>query len=364
MGGRLGLRARLLASHLLVVAVGTITLFSAAAIVIPGALEMAMGHAMTGIDATMAPVIRRAFLDAAASALLIAAIAATGAATAMSLVLALRIWSPIARVADEGRRIADGRYAERVPIDSEDEIGELAGSFNRMAEALESTERGRLRLVGDVANELRTPLATVDGYLEGLQDGVVEPSERTWNVMRTETQRLCRLVNDLQELWRAEARQLPMSMTRVEVQPVLSGLASRFSATAVERSVALRVDVGEGVPPVHADPERLVQVLDNLVSNAVRVAPDASRVTISARATTDRVRVAVEDQGPGLTPDQRDRVFERFYRLDTSRSRVLGGSGLGLAISRALVDAMEGRIWAESEGAGRGSTFVIELARA
>lgn len=364
MNRRLKLRGRLLTSHLLVVVVGMITLFSAVGIVTPGALDMAMGHAMgDAMDSMMTPIVRRAFLDAVASALVIAGIVATGSAVVMSVVLSSRFSAPIRRLSAASRRIADGRYAERVPVTSEDEIGELAGSFNRMAEALESTERRRLQLVGDVAHELRTPLATVDGYLEGLQDGIIRPSERTWDLLRTETGRLSRLVNDLQELWRAEARQLPMSIASLDVEPVLVRLADRFRAPALERSVQVRVDVAPGISPVRADPERLVQVLDNLVGNALRFSPEASRVTVSARSTADGVKLAVADQGPGLTEEQRDRVFERFYRVDPSRSRALGGSGIGLAIARALVDAMGGRIWAESEGPGRGATFVIELPR-
>ncbi len=363
MNRRLKLRGRLLTSHLLVVVVGTITLFSAVGIVAPGALDMAMDHAMgDGMDDIMTPVIRQAFQDAVASALVIAATAAGAAAVVVSIVLSSRVSRPIARLAAASRRIANGRYAERVAVTSQDEIGDLADSFNRMAESLESTERRRLQLVGDVAHELRTPLATVDGYLEGLQDGVIRPSDRTWDLLRTETARLSRLVNDLQDLWRAEARQLPMSMASVE--PLLVGLADRFRAQALERPVEIRMDVAPDVTDVRADHERLAQVLDSLVSNALRYSPEASRVTVSARVADDGVRLAVADQGPGLTEEQRDRVFERFYRVDPSRSRALGGSGIGLAIARALVDAMGGRIWAESKGPGHGATFAIELPRA
>ena len=364
MNSRLKLRGRLLASHLLVVVVGTITLFSAVGIVAPGALDMAMDHAMgDGMNDIMTPVIRRAFQDAVASALVIAATAAGAAAVVVSIVLSSRVSRPIARLAVASRRIANGRYAERVAVTSQDEIGDLADSFNRMAESLESTERRRLHLVGDVAHELRTPLATVEGYLEALQDGVIMPSGETWDLLRTETARLSRLVNDLQELWRAEARQLPVSMASVDVRQVLGGLAHRFRAQALERSVEIRMDVAPDVTDVRADPERLAQVLDNLVSNALRYAPGASRVILAARATADGVQLAVSDEGPGLTEDQRNRVFERFYRVDPSRSRALGGSGIGLAIARALVDAMGGRIWAESEGPGHGATFAIELPR-
>mgnify|MGYP001614692875 CR=1 FL=1 len=368
MSPRIRIRERLLVSHLVVVAVGTVTLFSAVGLVAPGAFDEAMGHSMgdgiDGMDDMMSGLVRAAFQDAVSSALVVAVVAAVVAAVVVSLALSTRLSGPIARLAVASRRIADGRYAERVPVRSSDEIGELAGSFNRMAESLESTERRRVELVGDVAHELRTPLATLDGYLEGLEDGVIEPSETTWTLLRGETARLSRLVNDLQELWRAEAGQLPLRPQPLEVPALLAAAVERFAGGAAERSVALRVDVPPDLPPVRADPERLAQVLDNLVSNALRYAPESSEVVLAARAGASEVEVSVADQGPGLTEEQRELVFERFYRVDPSRSRALGGSGVGLAIARALVGLMGGRIWAESEGPGRGATFRVVLSRA
>ncbi|MDA8202651.1 MAG: ATP-binding protein [Chloroflexi bacterium] len=360
--GRLRLRGRLLASHLLVVVVGTITLVATVGVVAPGALDMAMGHVMTdSMNEAMAPVIRQAFSNAIVSALVVAATVAGGAAVIVSVLVSSRLARRVARLAAASRRIADGRYAERVSVTSDDEIGELAASFNRMAESLESTERRRLQLVGDVAHELRTPLATLEGYLEGLQDGVIRASEPTWDLLHAETARLARLVNDLQELWRAEARQVPLTIAAVDVEAMLAAAVDRFSPKAAEGSVDLRLAVSPGVPTVRADADRLAQVLDNLVSNALRYAPAGSRVIIGAGAAADRIRLFVEDEGPGLTAEQRERVFERFYRVDPSRSRALGGSGIGLAIARALVDAMGGRIWAESEGPDHGTTFVVEM---
>ena len=359
---RLRLRGRLLLSYLIVIVVGAVTVFVAVGLVAPGAFEAAMGHSMPGMDDMMSGLVRAAFQDAVQTALLVAGIAAGAAAIVISLALTARLAGPIARLAAASRRIAAGRYAERVPVVSSDEIGELGGSFNQMAEALESTERRRLQLVGDVAHELRTPLATLDGYLEGLQDGVIQPGEPTWQLLRRETGRLSSLINDLQELWRAEARQLPLSVTRVDAAELLSAIGERFAAQARERGSELRIEA----PPVlaiQADAERIGQVLDNLVSNALRYSSEGAPVALQAVADGDEVVVSVIDQGPGLTTEQRERIFERFYRVDPSRSRALGGSGIGLAIARALTEAMGGRIWAESEGAGRGSTFRVALPR-
>ena len=361
MTPRRGIRGRLLLSHLAVVVVGSVTLFLAVGLVAPGAFESAMGHAMDGMDDMMSRLVQAAFQDAVRTALVVAVAAAAAAAIVVSFALSTRLSRPIGRLAAASRRIASGRYAERVPVASDDELGELAESFNTMAASLEATERRRLQLVGDVAHELRTPLATLDGYLEGLEDGVIQPSDATWSLLRGETARLSRLVNDLQDLWRAEARQLVLNLEPVDVRAVVSTAIERFAAPAAERGIALHLEVDRVIPPVTADRDRLVQVLDNLLSNAVRYTADGTEVTVRLSTAPDAVTLSVTDQGPGLTDEQLERVFERFYRADPSRSRALGGSGIGLAISKALVELMGGRISAESEGPGHGSTFNVSM---
>lgn len=363
MSPRRGIRKRLLLSHLAVVVVGSVTLFLAVGLVAPGAFQSAMGHAMGGMDEMMSSLVQTAFQDAVRTALVVAVIAAAAAAIVVSFALSTRLSRPIGRLAAASRRIASGRYAERVPVGSDDELGELAGSFNTMAASLEATERRRLQLVGDVAHELRTPLATLDGYLEGLEDGIIQPSDATWSLLRGETTRLSRLVNDLQELWRAEARQLVLKPEAIDVKALVSTALERFAATAAERGIVLRLDADAAVPHITADRDRLVQVLDNLLSNAIRYAADGTDVRVHLRKAPDQVTLSVADRGPGLTDEQRERVFERFYRADPSRSRALGGSGIGLAISKALVELMGGRIWAESDGPGHGSTFSVSLPR-
>lgn len=355
---------RLLLSHLVVIAIGSATLLLAVGLVAPGAFDTAMGHAMSGMDGMsemMTGLVRAAFQDAVRAALVIAIATAALAAIVTSIALSARLSRPIGRLAWASRRIASGRYAERVPISSDDEIGQLAESFNTMAASLESTERRRLQLVGDVAHELRTPIATLDGYLEGLEDGVIKPSQSTWKLLRGETSRLSRLVNDLQELWRAEARQLSLSLTTVDVETELAAAAGRFTTHATEQGVELRIAIDPGHPRARADVERFGQIIDNFLSNAIRYSPAGGVVTLSAGREGDRVVVRVADQGPGLTGEQLERVFERFYRVDPSRSRAMGGSGIGLAIARALAEAMGGGVEAYSEGEGRGATFVVGL---
>lgn len=355
---------RLLFSHLVVIAIGSAALFVAVSLVGPGAFDAAMRHAMSGMEGMsdmMSALVRSAYQDAVQAALGIAIAVATVAAVVASIALATRVSRPIGRLAQAASRIAAGHYAERVPVASEDEIGQLAESFNAMAASLESTERRRLQLVGDVAHELRTPLATIDGYLEGIEDGVIRPHDATWLLLRGETARLSRMVNDLQELWRAEARQLPLSLTAVDIGTEVLAAAQRFATQAQEQGIEIRRDVEADRPVVRADAERLGQILDNFVSNAIRYSPRGSVVRLSTAREGDGVAVSVTDQGPGLTEDQLERVFERFYRTDPSRSRALGGSGIGLAIARALAEAMGGRVDAHSEGEGKGATFRVVL---
>jgi signal transduction histidine kinase len=355
---------RLLVSYLVVIAIGSATLLVAVGLVGPGAFDAAMGHAMAGMEGMsdmMSAFVRSAFQDALQSALVIAIAASALAAVVVSVGLSTRVSRPIGRMAQASSRIAAGQYAERVPVSSDDEIGQLAESFNTMAASLESTERRRLQLVGDVGHELRTPIATLDGYLEGLEDGVIKPSDPTWKLLRGETSRLSRLVDDLQELWRAEARQLPLRLTTVDVETEVRAAAQRFETQAQEQDIEIRTVHETSRPTARADAERLGQIIDNFLSNAIRYSPRGSLVTLSTARDSDGVAVSVTDQGPGLTKEQLERVFERFYRADPSRSRALGGSGIGLAIARALAEAMGGRVEAYSEGEARGATFRVVL---
>jgi signal transduction histidine kinase len=295
-------------------------------------------------------------------ALLAATVVALVAAALVAVLVAGRIARPITAMSDAARRIAGGHYAERVPDAEPGELAELAISFNEMAGSLEATEGRRLQLVGDVAHELRTPLTTLDGYLEGLEDGVIEARPETWRLLRSETARLTRMVNDLSELWRAEARQLPLEIERVDASAVAREVAERFGPQAQARGIV--VDVRAAPVAALADRDRLAQIVSNYLSNALRHAPEGSRVVIEVAERGANVRLVVSDEGLGLAPEQLEAVFERFYRVDPARSRAGGGAGIGLAIVRALAEAMGGQAWAESAGPGRGATFVAEVPRA
>lgn len=363
--GRLGFRARLILVNVAVIALGSAVVFAGVGFIAPGLFDSAMSDTMgsgaMGMGAAMNSLVRSSFQSAVSTSLLLATAIASVAAVLLSAALSSQVARPIRDLDEASQRIAAGRYGERVEGGADDEIGRLARSFNRMAASLQATDRRRTELVGDVAHELRTPLTTLDGYLEGLEDGVVAAAPETWAVLRRETSRLRRLVDDLQELWRAEAGQLPLRPQDLPAASILEAAADRFGALARERGIALQVDASTGLPAVRADRDRASQIVDNYISNALRYGPSESTVELGARRDGAGVVLSVTDHGPGLTADQLDQVFERFYRVDPSRTRALGGAGIGLAVARALAEAMDGRAWATSPGPGAGSTFSVWL---
>ena len=355
-----GLGAKLFLSHFLVVLVAVLTLLMAVLIIAPiifGHFEPAL--LLGGADDTPAEEFGQTLLYS----LLAAGVVATVAAALASLVVSRRFVEPLRYVLAATSRIASGRYGERVPVRDADELGELSQRFNAMARALEEAERRRMEVISDVSHELRTPLSTIRGYVEGLAEGVVEPSEETWTLLYAEFERLGRLVDDLRRLSRAEAGRLDLSMAPMSpaeaVRLAVGGMLPLFD----EKGVELKSAVSEDLPSVLADIDRVVQVLSNLLSNALRHTPDGGRVVVEAEAGGDEVTFEVTDTGTGIAPEHLERVFERFYRVDKSRSRgeARGGSGVGLAISRALVEAMGGRIRVESPGLGEGAIFAFTL---
>ncbi len=376
-GASLG--TKLFVSYLAVVLIGVATVFALMTTLAPSFFTSAMNSMMSGSGAggingmmggqgtsssAVTASIDAAFRQALMQALVIAAALATAAALALSFFVSRQLAHPVRRMLTATRRIGTGHYAERVvvsPANAGDELGQLAASFNDMASALEKTERRRVELVGDVAHELRTPIATLTGYLEGLLDGVVEPTPETWAKLHTESLRLRRLVDDLQELSRAEARQLPIQTAAVSPQSIISAARERVAPLYAEKQLDLIAPAPAGLPEVMADPDRAVQVLTNLLTNALRYTPAPGRVEVSVARQGDMLAFRVRDTGVGIAPEDLPRVFERFYRVEKSRARALGGSGIGLTISRALVEAMRGSIRAESAGVGKGSAFTFTL---
>jgi signal transduction histidine kinase len=360
---------KLFVAFALVIAVGVVTLWVVIGLAAPRFFDLQMGGMMGGsaggvMSGVMNAALAAAFRDALTQSLLVGTAAAAVTAIGASVFVTGRIVGPLRRMATASRRIADGHYAERVPVSSRDELGELAQTFNTMAGALEDTERRRRELIGDVAHELRTPIATLEGYLEGLLDGIVEPVPSTWARLHDEAGRLRRLVDDLQELSRAEARQIPLAIRPTDPTQIAATAIERFSGSFEEKGLEFRPDVRSGLPRINADPDRAVQVLSNLLTNALRHTPAPGCVELTVQPSDGMVEFSVHDSGVGISAEDLSHVFERFYRVDRSRSRALGGSGIGLTIAKALVDGMGGHIRAESPGPGQGSTFAFSLPRA
>ncbi|HEX5904342.1 MAG TPA: ATP-binding protein [Actinomycetota bacterium] len=285
-----------------------------------------------------------------------------GAAIALVIArwVARGMTQPLRDMAQAAHRMETGDYSQRVSTDSRDEVGQLAVAFNRMSSELESLERLRRDLVANVSHELKTPISALRAHLENLLDGVERPDPETLQVMLAQSERLGRLVDQLLDLSRLESGDVPLERGNVELAPLVAEVLSEIEVARPERGVRLADAVPKDIPPVFADRERVHQVLFNLLDNAVRFTPEGGRVTVSASRHNGSVDVAVADTGPGIAPEDLPRVFERFYRVDESRSRDDGGTGIGLAIARSVVEAHGGRIWAESEP-GRGSTFTFEL---
>jgi signal transduction histidine kinase len=292
--------------------------------------------------------------------LLIAGALAAAIALLVARWLARGMTQPLRDMAGAARKMETGDYSERVTTASRDEVGQLAVAFNRMSSELESLERVRRDLVANVSHELKTPISALRAHLENLLDGVERPEPETLQVMLAQSERLGRLVDQLLELSRLESGDLPLRRAEVVLRPLVSRVLSEIEVTRARGDIELAQEVPEDLPPVFADAERVHQVLFNLLDNAVRFTPAGGRIRVTASRRNGAVDVAVTDTGPGIAPEHLPRLFERFYRIDTARSRDEGGTGIGLAIARSVVEAHGGRIWAESEP-GKGSTFTFEL---
>lgn len=354
---------KLLLSYLLIVAVGSLMLWVTAQAVAPTAFtrHMQVMVSLMGASPRMMGDLFGSFVRAMNTALGVAATAAALTAVVISIFVTRRIMAPIRAMTRASQRIADGRYGERVPITSEDELGELARQFNRMAEALERVEQMRQDLIADVAHELRTPLAGISGYLEALLDGALPATPETFHRLQREAARLQRLVADLQEVSRAEAGQVRIGRRPIRLRDAVDGAVTRLQSQFEEKRVTLRSDIPAQLPPVLADPDRIMQVLINLLGNALQYTPAGGSVEVRAHREDDRVAIAVADTGIGIAAEHLPHIFDRFYRVDRSRSRAGGGSGIGLTIARHLVEAHGGTIKAKSPGPGRGSTFTFSL---
>jgi signal transduction histidine kinase len=283
--------------------------------------------------------------------------AALVAALVLTASVVRRVLAPVGELTDGARALAAGRLEARVPADRADELGDLARSFNAMADTLERNEAVRRDLVSDVAHELRTPLAAARASIEAAQDGLVAADGAFLASLQEEILGLARLVDDLQQLSLARAGALRIEATEVGVAEVAGRALDAVRAQAAGRGLVLRVEVHADLV-VRADADRLLQIVRNLVANALVHA--RSQIVVSAAGQDGRVEMRVTDDGPGVTPEAAPRVFDRFFRADASRSRATGGSGLGLAVARQLAGLMQGTLSLENRP-GEGAAFVLTL---
>ncbi|MCS7222595.1 MAG: ATP-binding protein [Anaerolineae bacterium] len=296
-------------------------------------------------------------------------------ALALGLILFRHIVAPVRAVTMAAQRIAAGHLDQRVPVTSQDEIGQLASAFNYMADALARDQELRRNMIADIAHELRTPLSVIQANLEAMLDGVLSATPQEIASLRDEVALLARLVADLRLLSLAEAGQLKLERVQTDLGVLVSRVVERMQPQAEINGIELETDVAPTLSPVYVDADRISQVVGNLVSNALRYTPVGGKITVRVGpgiAADDQTAVAVSvtDTGTGLAPEDLPHVFDRFYRADKSRSRSSGGSGIGLAIVKQLVEAHGGRVWVESpvfngaDGARYGTrfTFVLPMA--
>jgi len=359
-------------SYLLVILVGGVILVATLNLSIASTVDrriMRMGPYIIELeDRPRLKGLSENFRQAMNDALVYAGLAAFAAGGLASFLLSRRLMAPVHSMTQASQRIAEGDYSKRVPTsphaksNSGDELDQLAHSFNQMAEKLEKIELMRLQLIADVSHELRTPLTAIKGSMEGLIDGVLPADRSTYESVYHEADRLQRLVEDLQELSRVEAGGIKLNLKSINPIPIIQTAIEHLQPAFKAKQVKLESELAKDLPRIQADNDRILQVMINLLSNALHFTPPKGNVKVSAVKVKNELVVSVADDGVGIRAQDLEHIFERFYRADKSRSRQEGGgSGIGLTIAKSLVDAHGGHIWVESEGLGKGSTFYFSL---
>jgi len=284
---------------------------------------------------------------------------ATGTALLLGIVLARTLTQPIRELTAATQAVAKGALGQQVAVRSRDELGTLATSFNQMSADLAHASTLRRQMTADIAHDLRTPLSVILGYTEALRDGMLPPNQETFDTMHTEAQHLQRLIDDLRTLSLADAGELRLLRQPIVPHALLDRAVAAHRAHAQERGLTLAMHASFDLPAVDVDVERMAQVLDNLISNAMRYTPAGGTITLAAEHCGDDVCLRVQDTGSGIKPDDLPHIFDRFYRADAAREQS-GSSGLGLAIAKGIVEAHGGRIAADST-LGQGTTFTITV---
>lgn len=299
------------------------------------------------------------FLQNVNSATMLSALVAVLLALTLGGLLAFSLTRSLRELTEATLEIARGKLGMQVKVRSKDELGELAASFNQMSRDLARATQARRQMTADIAHDLRSPLSVIAGYAEALNDGKLPGSPETYSILYQETRHLSRLVEDLRTLSLADAGEL--TLNRLPTLPgwLLEQAAARYAVAAEQKGITLRVETSPALEQVSVDPERMAQVLDNLIQNAFRYTPEGGEVVLTATPAQGGVKLQVRDNGSGIAPEDLPHIFNRFYRGDKSRQQN-GESGLGLAIARSIVEAHGGSIAVESE-LGKGSIFSLTL---
>lgn len=304
--------------------------------------------------------LEREYLGSVRRAILVAGAAAAGVALLLGGLFLRGVTTPLRRLHQAARRVAHGNLSQRVAVHSQDEVGRLAQTFNEMASRLEHSEQLRRRMIQDIAHELRTPLTVIQGDLQAMVDGVYQPTRATIASIHEESLLLARLIHDLRELSLAEAGELRLERQGTDLVALIEQGTKTIRPQLAERGVELALELPQEHVEVHVDPDRIAQVLANLLSNAGRHTPEGGRITVGLERRDGGILIRVADTGPGIPSEDLPFVFERFWKGDRSRTRANGGTGLGLAIAKHLVEAHGGRIWVE-DAKPQGAIFTWSL---
>jgi len=291
----------------------------------------------------------RMFLTAIHRYLIWAALSALALALLLNFLMTRRVLRPLFQMTAITRQVASGNYSQRVDVVSVDEVGQLAESFNQMADNLEKIEQLRKNMVADIAHELRTPLTNLRGYMEALSDEVIPPSRDTFKMLQQEALRLAHLVDDLQQLARADAARAHLNRSELSLHKLLGQIVELYRPNFMDKAISVEWQLEAGSETVNADGDKLLQAIRNLTDNAWKYTAQGGTVTISARRTSDGIRTEFANSCEGICETDIPFIFERFFCTDRSRSRDAGGAGIGLAIVKELIEAHGGTVGAASE---------------
>jgi two-component system sensor histidine kinase BaeS len=357
-----GIGGRLLLAQSMVIVAGAVTSWFVALVVGPPLFREHLHRAGVPTLSDEQFHAEQAYRSATAISLAVAIGAAALAALAVTWYLSRRLQRSVTAVSSAATAVATGHYDIRVPPPHlGEDFNALADAFNQMATRLESVETTRRQLLGDLAHELRTPVSVLEAYMEALEDGVEALDAETITMLRDQTRRLARFSDDVSALSHAEESRTSIRPTWVTADTLISAALAAAAERYTGKAVALTAHVPPNLPRLRADPERLGQVLGNLLDNALHHTPPQGQVSVSVESRGALVAIMVSDTGDGVSAEHLPHLFERFYRVDAARDREHGGAGIGLAIAKALVEAHRGTITASSSGPGTGTTFTITL---